>query len=901
MLPRQNAGAVLVRSRHRYLGHHQGFRLVMAVRRPPRYHKHTPISRSLCEEALRKAPTGENSSFCTSMRPIFTNINRIIQGLEADINETEGEIEMLLRGGLDEGVRRTRAPLEIVGELSKTVFGTAMEKEVRRLSNAAQAVHRYLNNMSNYTVKIRDVSVQYMNATAAKIESISQDLLEQAAYIKHIAAATEETKRTLASVGRAAVQEEWWIKYIMAVMTSKLLQAQTLRGYLSYKREFVTSLEKLRGGKVSAAIIPTGEMMGSINEVGRRMTEQGYRMLVRDLGFYYDDFMTVYTFSKTHLYLTFQIPVARKRSSYQVFRITVFPVPINSREHVGYSKLTKLPDYIFINNVTQSYIEARKEDLDECVADHLLLCPIPLVVAEYTRPSCALGLYLNDRAMTEKECTHTVTPAAEMPTILMPAGGSSVIASHGREGAILVCKTNKTIIEPCSLCRYTIPCNCSIHIGDRFVDGMDPQCMMGTLTVEYAINIPVIDAFKISLRNASLTMTYKTPLDIILPNITSYIRRITQKYGTGYALDLRRYASELGSMSPPGPPGAMEPYGSFQYTSKTVQIAFSLILSVMAAILAGAALYRTNRLLGMVAYASAVRGNRIQLAPPVPTLPNFPTLRLKEPTANIQDMISAMTYQEKIMTGVLLLVLFYIMTKALRTVGGCIIKTCCKKLLCGVQGLGKFCGRQTEGDSSGVTEVWLKVQAGRKIEMLLLGTLFDDIGVVGAVIIPHIWVAYVDVYCLSSVLCLSANLTIDYQIGAEEKRFVAGDRIWASRLQGARMRAALNRGGESRAGEVAVIIQQGTKRRQLIPTRERNARAGDMERRGREFRPQWDRRGEKAREGANRLYPNPTPSSPELGGDPEEGVGLMNGHYGRGSGANGLTPPPPPKYDLDAF
>lgn len=902
VLPRQNAGAILVRSTQRYLGQHQAFKLVMAVQRPPVYHRPPPASKSLCEEVIRKTPTGENSSFCTSMRPILRNTERIIQNLEEGIRETEGEIEALLHGGMNEQSRRTRAPLEIVGELSKTVFGTAMEKEVWRLRNVVHSVHSYLNSMSNYTVRVRDISVHFMNDTATKIENMSQDLLQQASFIKHIVAATEETKRTLASVGRAAVQEEWWIKYILAVMTSKLLQAQTLRGYLSYKREFVGSLERLREGKVSSAIIPTREMIRSITDVTRHVTKMGYELLIKDLGFYYDDFMTAYTFSAKHLYLSFQIPIARTGSLYHIFRITTFPVPINAMEHAGYSRLTNLPDYIMINNVTQSYIEANRPDLDECVTGHLLLCPLPLGRKTYGSPSCALGLYLNDRSMTRNECAHVVSPGATMPTLLLPVGGLGVIASHGREEASLACSNNNTVLEPCSLCSYTIPCHCSLKVGSTYISGMDPQCAIGKLTVTYAINLPIIDAFNISLRNASPAVTFQTPLDIKIPNITSYIRKITQRYGKDYAIELRQYAAELRSMSTPELAGDTNSDMQLGNDGKTMSMVFSLILSVVAAILAAAALYRTNKLLGMAVYASAVRGDRIQLSPAVPTLPDFPSLTLKEPTANIQDMISAMTYQEKIMTGVLLLVLFYIVTKALRAVGGCILKTCCRRLLCGVLGARAAGKKGNKGPAAVETEVWLKVHAGGKIETLLLGIIFDEMGVLTEVTLPQVWIAYVDVYCLSSVLCLSSNLTINYQVGNQEKRFVAGDRVWTNRLQGTRVRAALNNGGETGAGEAVVVLRQGDKRRQLIPNEGTGMRPrGSQERRRGRPVPHMNRRTEELRGGAGMLYPCPTPSSPEIDNDSEEGVSLMKGHYVRGEGRNGLTPPPPPKYDMDSF
>lgn len=896
MVARQNTGAILIRNTHKYLGQHKGYRLVMVVRRPPSFTKTLPVPRSLCEQAMGQVPTGENNSFCTSMQPIFKSIDKTTIDLGNRIREVDNDIEILLKGGLQLRSKRTRAPLEIVGEFSKTVFGTALEREVTQLQDMARQVHRYMSDVSNYTGAVRNITVHFMNATASKLDGLSGDLLTQASYIKHVAMATEDTKRTLASVGRAAVQEEWWIKYIMAILSSKLLHSQTLANYLAHKRELVASLETLRAGRISTGIVPIRQMKESILEVGRQVRHKGYRLATRNIGFYYDDFLSAYTFTEKHIYMNFHVPIMRTRSSFEVFRIKSFPVPINAREHVGYTQLSQLPDYILVDRVKRQYIETSKEDMEECVSGHLLLCPVPFASHSFSNPSCALGLYLNDRVMTSAKCRHVVSPGAPMPAMLLPAGDSSVIASHGKGEAILACQNNKTTLEPCSLCSYDIPCNCTLSLDNVFLDGMDPQCMLDTLTVSYAINLPVIDALNISLGNATPAVTFTTPLDIMIPNISSYIKRITQSYGSGYAVDLSRYAADLKGLSIPEQSNSMTLPNLHDYDSRTVQTALPLVFSVLAAILAGVALYRTNRLLGIAAYAAPVRGDRIQLSPAVPTLPVFPSLRLKQPTANIQDMIAAMTYQEKIMTSVLMIILLYVLAKVTKAIMHCLVKACCRVMQCWPRGLKILGGREAKKVTWTTTEVLLKVQSGARVEVLKMGRIFDDIGVLESVVVLHIWVAYVDVYCLSSVFCLSSALTIEYKVGRADKRFEGGDRIWASRPQGTHMRSALTRRRDLGAGEVAIVLQQGERRRQLVHNG--RPRTGEEGTRDRPF-AQGNAAEFQSGGRVDRLYPMPPPSSPELNRDPEEGARLMEQHYRFDHAGLGLTPPPPPKYNLE--
>lgn len=899
-------GAILVQNPSRYVGSHKGYKLVMAIKRPPRLRVAAPGERSLCEDTMDKVLTGDDKSFCMSMLPVISSTNKLIGDLERQIEETDNEIDGLLSEvPIRSGSRRGRAPLEIVGKLSKTVFGTALESEVQQFQHTAQTVQNYLSKMANYTNTVRGTSVRFMNATAGKFRSLTKDLQLQATYIQRVASATNATKYTIASVGRAAVQEEWWIKYILTLTAAQSLRAQTLRGYLSHKRDLVRALERLRDGKGSAGLIPFSEMTDSIREAETHINRRGYKIVIRDVGFYYDNLLTSYTFSSTHIYMLVHIPIARIPSYYKVYRLSIFPIPINSRAHLGYSRLRQLPDYLLIDEIAESHSEMSALEMTDCTQGHLLLCPIPRVAKSFTSPSCALGLFLNNRTITGRECKHEVSPGRMMPEMIIPVGNSSALASHGSSGGELSCENNASTLEPCNLCMYRVPCGCILTVGGMSLTSTESYCSVGTLTVSYAVNLPVVDALNISLMHATPAAMYKNPLDIIIPNITTYIERLNRKYGKDYALDLGQYARELNDLQIPQLTDSGEATRLLTNTNVwTMSTITTLTISAAAIIMAGVALYKVNRLLSVIAYSAAARGDRIQLLPAVPTLPVLPLLKLKEPTANIQDMLSAMTYQEKIMTGVLLIILFYVMGKFLKAIvwGG--MKFCCTKLCCFSSRIRALCGRH-KGAMIPATNILLKIRVGTKFEILNIGTLFDDLGVIEGALVPQVWLAYVDIFCLSSVLCLTSALIIEYRVGKREKQQVIGDRVWTGRPQGARIQTVLKgEGRELEACEVVVILQQGDKRRQLVPEVREAEMIGEqgrdygMGRHGAGFLTPHRMRNEGARGGRKALYPCPTPSSPDL--NPDENARLMGRPFPDNATGNGLTPPPPPKYHFES-
>ena len=215
--------------------------------------------------------------------------------------------------------------------------------------------------------------------------------------------------------------------------------------------DLVVGLINLHGGRMPGYTVITHDLMAEIlrNITAVLNTNAVYQHLnlpSLDPAYYMDiEGLTTYAITDTHLAITLNIPLLP--DLYDLYALSVFPVPINSgmagikpttttTETVysaGYTKIENLPDYLAVSHDLQHYFEMSYADRILCVGrnsgreicgSHL---PLPKNANLETTKKCSMNVFMDDHHGVKTMCTKSITEIPPPGTIKSIYGDNSYL------------------------------------------------------------------------------------------------------------------------------------------------------------------------------------------------------------------------------------------------------------------------------------------------------------------------------------------------------------------------------------------------------------------------------------------------------------------------------------------
>ena len=453
----------------------------------------------------------KDAETCSVVNDILLEINQIRQETELVLNHTVNTIKTLVpEKRLVNSGRTTRSILPLIGDLSKTLFGTAMMEDVQLLARHINALNKLTRNVVKSVQHHDENMSSYIKTVDERINNVVKGIAENELAITHIQTQQFESFDNL----------EHSIT-TMGVLLSK--QIEKSRKLETRFQELLQGVYELVEGKLSPHLIPPQMLSSCISDIQTILNNkfQDFHLIIKDPQEIYKKVHTLYTRNDTKLYISVKFPMSPFAEPLVMFKILSFPVPINETSNHA-THLVDLPEILAVTNDLTYYTILNTQDLNQCTKGKMVTCKFTKVLKPFTYNSCELALFKNDKTLIKSLCNFRVTLDHVKPQMVEIS-----------DRAILVYKTKlleydcenwRRTAPGCDFCILTRQCKCSISTPYMYLPPRLSMCHENTSSKVHPINLALLQQFfnDSTLQSVEANTLFTNPLRVETPAFNIY-------------------------------------------------------------------------------------------------------------------------------------------------------------------------------------------------------------------------------------------------------------------------------------------------------------------------------------------------------------------------------------------
>ncbi|XP_033734065.1 uncharacterized protein LOC117323140 [Pecten maximus] len=472
---------------------------------------------------------------CESANSVVRTLNNLRTQCMADVNETVKEIHRLIphsyipNSSPFSSRRSKRGLFDFIGDISKSLFGTATSNDVSNLK-------RHMQILNNNNVKLAKAMAEEAHQLTSFISTVNDrfDNVIKAVKTNHDQAITLSNQFATSLDG---LEHEFVL--LENMMLTQTNATTILNKHLEHVKLAIHDLVK---GKLSPFLLSPHVISDSLKQVQSIMVRKfpGFNIIHRNPLYYYS--FANFLFARHHgnLYILLQIPISTFVKPLSLYKVYSFPVPLNATSTHA-TQLLGTPDYFFHTNDNQHFSVLSHDQLRTCTSNNnILYCPFHVALSSVAKPSCLSALFYNHKESVKETCDFRFVPNSLSPSIkeLSP---STLLLYHITMLA-LDCPSGQKIIKGCTFCVIQIPCRCSLTSDNLFMPPRIGTCKNETrdISVVHPINLALLQEFFPSSEHSSIfgDTSYSKFVHIKLPALKIYNHSFSQLLANDNKFDL---------------------------------------------------------------------------------------------------------------------------------------------------------------------------------------------------------------------------------------------------------------------------------------------------------------------------------------------------------------------------
>ena len=425
-----------------------------------------------------------DKNICNLLKPILREIAALIDQNEVMLNNTVRTVEKLVARIFDEKPRRSRRSIfSFIGDLSKTIFGTATVEDTNTLAKHINALQRQSKNMIHLMQQHEDGLSSFMSTANTRMTNLMNGIHENHDAISELHSTMKTTFKQL----------DQSFTTMGVLITNQMRHSQQLQYALE---ELISGVYDLTQGKLSPALIPSHILSKCLDHIQSVLHDKfkGLHLSKTLSQTPYDSLKFMYARKHSKLYITVKFPVTPFSEPMNLFEVKTYPVPVNhSTTHA--TQLLDLAEHFAISHDSQYYVDINKRELDSCSNTKIMSCHRTKSLNPITSKSCLSALFANDKAAV-KNLRDFRFLTDHIRSDLIEINRTAVLV-YNNKFLELDCISNKKMIKGCNFCLVTKPCHCSISSQTNYLPPRLSSCQHKTdnITVSHPVNLALLQQF----------------------------------------------------------------------------------------------------------------------------------------------------------------------------------------------------------------------------------------------------------------------------------------------------------------------------------------------------------------------------------------------------------------------
>ncbi|KAH3738563.1 hypothetical protein DPMN_045201 [Dreissena polymorpha] len=348
------------------------------------------------------------------------------------------------------------APLGFIGDLSKSLFGTATQEDVQKIADKVNRLNAAGQGLQNDLVSHERHFESYMSLSSRKMANMER-------FINRTVVGMMSIQRNLHSFENMTERRINVLEQSKEEIFKMMIGAAEINQYLS---DLQAGLDHIAAGNMPYHLIKPADITSVMDRLEDTLKKAGspLRILQRDPTFYYGSatFLT-HIVGDRDIWVTLKVPVGI-RTDMDLYRVLVFGVPFENHTIL----IKNLPANFMADSSTTSRTEEvvfqaiDAEDIAQCIGKHHRVCDLVLNAQPVsTSTACIAAVWMDDQRKVETNCKRVILPESQRPIARPLANGSFFFVDvkdfnktyHGKP---------TTLESGYTFCMVTLPDNCMI-------------------------------------------------------------------------------------------------------------------------------------------------------------------------------------------------------------------------------------------------------------------------------------------------------------------------------------------------------------------------------------------------------------------------------------------------------
>lgn len=413
--------------------------------------------------------------------------------------------------------KRRAAPLSLIGDLSKSIFGTATQEDLDHVARKVNALISRGNAIGKTLAQHERNFETYMELANHRIADLKDIVTDNHFAIDEM-------------------RNETWL---MLQETQALNQANTeairrlnATEYLTmHLRELSQEFRAMSRGVFPQLLITDKLIRKAAKKIGKLLRKlfPDYSLLHSEPDYFHKHGSFVAHLSgKSEIWITLKFPVGIASAGSKLYRVDSYPVPV-SNGTTDATQITGLPDYVVIQTVQDGmvkYATMTQGQVVECrtkVSE--LICNFGLKFVDVRKDTCMSSLIQDNATNIHSFCEFLFYRDHIKPGFTPIADDTLIL--YEVDKLTLQCANGNVYTETgCTFCLFHIPCSCEVSFGESsYGRAADQACANVTaeVTRRHLVNLAVLREFELDMINGLNASTHlKAPLYPELPKIEFY-------------------------------------------------------------------------------------------------------------------------------------------------------------------------------------------------------------------------------------------------------------------------------------------------------------------------------------------------------------------------------------------
>ena len=410
---------------------------------------------------------------------------------EAIQNSTREHLENFIRQIHDimpnitmpnEDSRSKRSLLPFVGEFSKTIFGTATERDIQILLHHIAILNKKTDLLATEVNKDTKSLTSFMSVVDDRISNAASEI--------------QKNHKTIAQIGNTVWKLEYGLMataQVSGYLARQVHQASLLNTKLA---TLVEDISNLAQGKMRQTLISPNTIATVLQQVQLELHKHFPEFQISHMNpqYYYKHPLFLSARHKGSIYVTFKIPVTSFTSTFNVYKVLSVPVPVN-KTSLHSTHLTDLPDYFAVSKDNQYYSSMTKDQWHSCHGKVTKHCPREIKLIPMLRHSCLSLIFQQVKGLILDHCDFRLSRDTVKPSILTVDNDSILVTNTSH--LTLNCKGTWKTVPACHFCILRIPCYCSVQSPNYYLPPTIHNCanQSDSLTKLHPVNLALLQYY----------------------------------------------------------------------------------------------------------------------------------------------------------------------------------------------------------------------------------------------------------------------------------------------------------------------------------------------------------------------------------------------------------------------